>query len=198
MLRVGYEFVKKFWWVIILVVMGLQYQRFMSLKAKFDLTIEGKEQLIKKLNSELEIAANDLAAFKIQGNRVIYLTRTVPGGPLGGGTAPYVPPEGYALIKIDDKGKPTLTIKNKGFTFKPGIGILYSGKLIPEIDFKFVYWTRWSLKSGINLEFFNLGISRHIDDFPLCSNFNNIELQGVGGLGYQGGWRFGVGLRSNL
>lgn len=88
------------------------------------------------------------------------------------------------------------------FTLRPGIGILYSGEFMPELDCKFFYWGRYSAKFGFTKEFVNLGGSRHIDDLIslIIPKFKprNLEGQLVGGVNYTGGCRVAGGLRLNM
>jgi len=101
-----------------------------------------------------------------------------------------------------------VNVQRWGFTFRPGIGVVYAPKvsdsgdvrhlLLPEIDFKFLFFDRYSLKAGLNLQFIDIGISRHIDDLIPFFKLENLEIQGLGGVEYSGGWRLGVGARVNL
>jgi len=200
-----FDFVKEHknkWWIVPIAILallfGLEHKKYTDLSLRFSFEIQNGDKEIKKLQGELKLKTNELAAIKIQGNRVVWLTRTVPGGPVTGGQGPYVPPEGYVLVKIGENNQPQIIVQDWGFTFHPGISIIWSEKFLPELDVKFFFWRRWSAKAGANLEFVDGGISRHIDDFPLCSKFNNVEIQGVGGMSYKGGMRLGIGLRSNL
>lgn len=86
-----------------------------------------------------------------------------------------------------------------GFTFKPGIGVVYAGGsgFLPEFDFKFFYFDRWSLTLGFNKKFIGLGITRHVDDF-IPTRPLNLEVQGKVGLAYEGKYRLGGGLRANF
>lgn len=92
--------------------------------------------------------------------------------------------------------KPSVKVQRFGLTFRPGFGVIYSSKLYPEIDFKWAFWDRYSLKTGVTTKFVTTGLTRHIDDFtPSWFKLRNIEGQIVGGLNYTGGWRVGVGVR---
>lgn len=85
-----------------------------------------------------------------------------------------------------------------GFVLKPGLGALYSGEILPEIDAKFLFIQRYSAKFGVTTQFVDVGISRHVDDFIPVFHFQNLEIQGVYGREFRGGTRWGIGLRSNL
>lgn len=110
----------------------------------------------------------------------------------------YVPPEGHITLNIrkDDPQKvPELKIKDWGFTYRLGGGVVYSDELLPEADLKWFYFQRYSALVGITPRFGGLGFSRHIDDFI---PFHNLELVGAVGFSWQGGRRWGIGLRTNF
>lgn len=102
----------------------------------------------------------------------------------------------------DELAKKTYQVEVKyqrfGFTFRPGLGALYSGEFFPEVDIKVAYGGRYSLKAGLTLSFVDAGISRHVDDLIPWFRFQNLEVQAVAGMNYAGGWRAAIGVRSNL
>lgn len=85
-----------------------------------------------------------------------------------------------------------------GFTCRLGYGVLYNGKFLPELDIKWVYYGRWSLKTGITKEFVDIGVSRHIDDLIPYIKPRNVELQIVVGKSYEGAVVIAGGARSNF
>ena len=105
----------------------------------------------------------------------------------------YLPPEGHVEVVTDES--PEVVIKDRGFTKRLGGGLVYSGALLPIVDMKWAYWRRYSLTVGITPRFGGIGISRHIDDF---TPFQNLEVQGIAGLGWDAKFRFGIGLRTNF
>jgi hypothetical protein len=110
----------------------------------------------------------------------------------------YLPPEGYVEVvsKVDQPEKPPeVMVKDRGFTRRLGGGLISSGALLPMIDIKWAYWMRYSITTGITPEFGGIGISRHVDDF---TPFQNLEIQGLAGLGWGAKFRFGIGLRTNF
>lgn len=113
----------------------------------------------------------------------------------------YVPPEGSITIKetiiSKDKTKTEVKIKNKGFIFKPGMGILYSKKLYPELDFKWAYLGRYSSTFGITTKFLGIGLTRHLDDL-LPFSPQNIEFQVMYGLDFDSGHILSTGIRINF
>lgn len=107
----------------------------------------------------------------------------------------YLPPEGHVEVvtKIDEPEKPPkIVIKDRGFTSRLGVGVVYSGEPLPMLDLKWAYWRRYSLLLGLTPAFGGVGVSRHIDDF---TPFSNLEVVGLGGLDWRGGPRAGIGLR---
>jgi hypothetical protein len=88
--------------------------------------------------------------------------------------------------------------KRWGVTARLGLGALYSGKFLPELDCKVLYWGRYSVKLGITTEFGGVGVSRHIDDLVPFLNLQNLEVQGVYGREFGGGTRYAIGVRVNL
>lgn len=110
----------------------------------------------------------------------------------------YLPPEGHVEIVTKEnqpEKPPEVVIKDWGFTTRLGGGIVYSERPLPLIDLKWFYWKRYSMTLGITPQFGGLGISRHIDDF---TPFHNLEIVGMGGVGWTGERRVGIGLRTNF
>ena len=110
----------------------------------------------------------------------------------------YLPPEGHVEILIAEDAPqkpPEVAIKDRGFTARLGGGVVYAGKFVPLVDVKLAYWKRYSLSLGITPQFGGAGISRHIDDF---TPFHNLEVIGLGGVGWQGARRLAIGLRTNF
>ena len=74
----------------------------------------------------------------------------------------YLPPEGHVKIasKVDQPEKPPeVMFKDRGFTRRLGGGLIYSGKLLPMVDFKWAYLGRYSLTTGITPQFGGIGLS---------------------------------------
>jgi len=110
----------------------------------------------------------------------------------------YLPPEGHVEVvsKVDQPEKsPEVVVKDRGFTRRLGGGLVYAGKLLPVVDIKFAYWRRYSLTAGITPLFGGIGVSRHVNDF---TPFQNLEIQGIAGLGWDAKFCFGIGLRTNF
>lgn len=139
----------------------------------------------------------------IGGNTV---THTTPTGSHG----TYVPPEGSTTIVTSTKpvtvgghavnGSSTtpaviMIINDRGKCKVPGIGIVYSGRALLNVDIKLAYYKRYSATVGINNEFLNAGVYRHIDDLI---GLKNLEVGVVIGLGFDGQMRYGAAARLNL
>lgn len=111
----------------------------------------------------------------------------------------YLPPEGHVEIVVSKveqpKHPPEILFKDRGFTKRLGGGLIYSGKLLPMIDFKWAYWKRYSLLIGITPNFGGVCISRHIDDF---TSFKNLEILGLTTIDWNGKFGTGIGLRLNF
>lgn len=103
---------------------------------------------------------------------------------------------------LKDLDKPEeIVIKDKGFTFKPGMGIEWGGRqhgVEARIDAKWAYWRRYSAISGASRLGLDVGISRHLDDIlPLRPK--NIELFGAYKyLKFNNGPEAVVGIRVNF
>lgn len=110
----------------------------------------------------------------------------------------YLPPEGHVEIvtkeNVPDK-PPEVKIKDWGFTKRLGGGMVYSGRVLPEIDLKWFYWRRYSLTLGVTPQFGGIGISRHVDDF---TPFQNLEILCLGGLDWHSNRHIGIGMRFNF
>lgn len=110
----------------------------------------------------------------------------------------YLPPEGHVEIVTKQNAPnkpPEIVFKDWGFTRRLGGGIVYSGKLLPLVDFKWFYWRRYSTTIGFTPQFGGIGISRHVDDF---TPFGNLEILGMGGIGWASEPRFGLGMRMSF
>jgi len=161
------------------------------------------QSVVDQQAKDIKMLRDELAHISVVGGHVIYLTRTVAGGALTGHGTPYKPPEGSTDISVTQTttgGPPRIVVKvqTKGFTFRLGLGVLYSSKLYPELDVKWAFWDRYSIKTGVTLEFVDAGISRHVDDLIPFLNVQNLEIQGVYGKSFKWENRLGIGLRSNF
>jgi hypothetical protein len=110
----------------------------------------------------------------------------------------YLPSEGKVEIitkENEPEKPPEVAIKDRGFTARLGGGVVYAGRPLPLVDLKWGFWRRYSATVGITPEFGGLGLSRHIDDF---TPFTNLEVLGLGGIGWHGDRRMGLGVRVNF
>ncbi len=117
---------------------------------------------------------------------------------------------------IGDVNKPPeVIVKNKGFTSRFGYGMTIGldsstevdlGNdrkldlpIMPMLDWKFVYWKRWSATVGVTPRDIGPGITRHIDDItPRKLNMKNLELGIRPAIEFTGGRRLDVILRNNF
>ena len=106
----------------------------------------------------------------------------------------YKPQEGSVSVSQPIDGSDIkIVVKNKGFTFRPGFGLLYDfNKLNPEIDSKLVFYSRYS--SGIFLYRHGAGVfvSRHIDDLVPFKALNSELFLGYSLVGNNNKLNFGL------
>lgn len=94
----------------------------------------------------------------------------------------FVPPEGTIRVKVlqePDKGsfKVKTEVKNKGITFRPGLGVAYDGgKLRLIASSKLFYWGRYGGILNVNQSALGVGVSRFIDDLVPYWHPRNVEL----------------------
>lgn len=84
-----------------------------------------------------------------------------------------------------------IIIKDKGFTFKPFVGLGYSGKINIIGGAKFIYYKRYGFGLYASNESFGPEVSRHIDDII---KFHNTEVSVGSGFRYKGGYSIYGGL----
>lgn len=113
----------------------------------------------------------------------------------------YLPPEGNVVISDpnDINQDVNVVVQDKGFTIRPGFGLMYNFKSIsPELDLKLAYYKRYS--AGVYGSMFSSGVffSRHLDDV-LPFKATNVELFiGYGFLRYGQGDNKSIGIRTNF
>ncbi len=71
-----------------------------------------------------------------------------------------------------------------GFTFGPGISVMYDGKVNAGLDFKLLYINRYSMGLGSTMEYPYIWGSRHIDDLVPFIKVENLEIMGGYGRTY--------------
>ncbi|MBI4395898.1 MAG: hypothetical protein HY548_02300 [Elusimicrobia bacterium] len=142
------------------------------------------------------VPADDKKIVTVQGDRVIVRRRKASGPVIQ--EERYLPAEGHMEVVEPEPGKgegPQVVIRDRGMTAQFGGGLVYSGRVLPELDVKWFYWRRYSLAAGATPEFSGLALSRHIDDF---TPFRNLEVAGMVGLDWHGKRRIGIGVRMNF
>lgn len=60
----------------------------------------------------------------------------------------YIPPEGELKVTVNDNGNVSYTLKNKGFTFTPGIIVIPSKETDLGAVIRLVYWNRFGAGTG--------------------------------------------------
>lgn len=87
-----------------------------------------------------------------------------------------------------------------GLTFKPGIAVVYDGKVNAALDLKLFYLNRYSMGLGSTADFPYIWASRHIDDAVPFIKIENLEIIGGYGRSYSdfGQSKFAIGGRTNF
>jgi hypothetical protein len=140
-----------------------------------DSVVKEREVYVGKLNSLLSKASGDSVAIGIYRTKIAHLDSVVK----------------KFNTTIADKND-FLIIKNRGFTFRPQIGLGYSGIVTPYAGIKFAFWNRYGFSVGSTKDQIGIGISRHIDD--LVPYMKNTEIILLGGLPYKDGNNVFLGL----
>ena len=81
------------------------------------------------------------------------------------------------VIKEELAKPPEIIVKDWGFTFRPGFGVLYNpetNQLDGQLDCKFFYFKRYSALVSFDLQYGSIALSRHLDD--IVPIFHNVEL----------------------
>ena len=90
-----------------------------------------------------------------------------------------------------------ITVQNKGFVFRPQIGVGYNGEFSPYIGVKVAYWGNYGLSVGTTRQQAGITISRRIHD--MVPFVRNTEFLIMGGIPYKSGdGNIFVGLGVNL
>lgn len=61
----------------------------------------------------------------------------------------YIPPDGGAKITVNEDGEVEVYVKNKGFTFSPGLGVYYGHDIRIALGSDLVYYNRHTLAVGV-------------------------------------------------
>lgn len=95
---------------------------------------------------------DDRAKTVVAGDRVVSVSR-MPGTPEVSGRVRYLPPEGRTEITVKENGEVLVNVRNKGFCFRPGIGVAsFGGNFSPVLDVGLAYWNRYGAVVGTGLE----------------------------------------------
>lgn len=95
-----------------------------------------------------ELGQDEKAVTVIKRNRVYHVSKS-SGTPA---TVIYAPPEGSVSVVEKENGTTVIKVKNKGFCFRPGMGVmLFQERTSPVGDLKFAYMNRWGAVGGFYL-----------------------------------------------
>ena len=226
---------KKYWWVLLLLAIAVQAKQNHTLKAKLQEAQGGGLELKENEIAKVKIGSGSVASatrdgkggvnqkkdFKAPEAKVDVIVKKDPEiqkqidalnkaladakakGEEGVDEVERLEAEKKALeaklFQVDVK------VQKWGFVFKPGFGIVFDGDMHPEVDIKFLFWNRYSLKAGSTVSknpLFTAGLTRHIDDLiPRPFNFQNLEIQILFGSRFESflkDKRLVVGARINL
>ena len=145
--------------IILLSIIGyLGFMNYLNNKKIDKLTIENS-----KLADDLKMKTviyKDKVVFQIRENEKI---KTV---------IKYLPPESSATITTNTDGQSSLTIQNKGFTFKPSASFISNSELLGGLSCRFLFWDRYGLGIGLNSKIRPyVYADRRISDFvPFAEN----------------------------
>lgn len=197
--------------IILLILLGILSYKYHLKERKIQELIVKRGELTEKLKSRITIK-NDKVIIVYKDKKEIAKKKIIDVPPEGKVDI-YTPKEGEKVDKLKILEKITIkefeipessgTIvraKIGGLTFKPGFGIIYnfsSKNLLGELDFKFIYYRRWSTMLFVSKEFGGVSISRHIDDMIF---FKNVEVAIFYGVLFENmkKTQIGIGLRSNF
>jgi hypothetical protein len=94
-------------------------------------------------NKNKPTVINGPAVITTPGNTVVVHQ---PGKP---DTQVYQPKPDTTVVSTDSHGNVTVTVKQVGFGFDPGIGAAYSDRLRLTLDARVFYYKRWGLNPGL-------------------------------------------------
>lgn len=180
----------------------------MSLKKYFYITL-GILLLLFIIDSINTVVENTVGPNLHNVANVVVANHTVTVTDIKGKTSTtYIPPEGKVIITkkpiIVKSTSSTESITSEivsvkivdwGMTKRVGLGLVYSNGFLPQVDLKFFYWKRYSSTVGINTQYANIGIYRHVDDLI---GLDNLEFGANYGIGFNQITRIGIGVRINL
>lgn len=145
--------------IILLFIIGyLGFMNYLNTKKIDKLTIENS-----KLADDLKMKTviyKDKVVYQVRENEKI---KTV---------IKYLPPESSATITTNTDGQSALTIRNKGFCFKPSASFISTSEFLGGLSCRFLFWDRYGLGAGLNSKMRPyIYADRRISDFiPFAEN----------------------------
>ena len=100
------------------------------------------------------------------------------------------------LTTIDTTATISLQYQTAGFIFRPSWGVGYCDGLDFTVGIKTFFWNKYNAGFYATTNLGGIGVGRHLND--IVKVFKNTELRAIGGIGYKGGFRFWVGLTTDM
>ena len=141
--------------IMIIFLIGVAfftYKNYENYRNQFHVASLEKEMLEKQLKSIVKIKDNQIISLKRDKDKV--KTEII-----------YLPPEGNIKITLDDNDKQNIFINNKGWTFRPNIGLTAGNNFYPTLGARVLYWNRFGAGIGLTNTGAHLYIDRRIDDY---------------------------------
>lgn len=84
----------------------------------------------------------------------------------------YVPQDGKAQVTLLNSGQTVINVKNKGFSFVPGMGVQLTDRPRIAADFQVFYWNRWEAYIGgaFPAPVGHIGIGYRLDQIKYLAN----------------------------
>lgn len=98
--------------------------------------------------------------------------------------------------EIDTMATISLKYQTSGFIFRPSWGIGYCDGLDFTVGLKTFFYNKYNVGLYATTNLGGIGIGRHLND--IVKVFKNTELRAITGMGYKGGFRFWIGLTTDM
>lgn len=91
--------------------------------------------------------------------------------------ATFIPPEGKVVVYTKkDSPKVYTKVYNKGFTFRPGVGVTYWKQARLGFNSKLFYWGKYGVVMHVDGQAAALGVSRYVEDLIPYWRPKNVEI----------------------